>query len=76
MKYLVLMAVLAIAWGVWRKQRRPSPPGQPPAAAPTTASPQDMVACAHCGLHIPRTEALGTDQKPYCCADHQRRGEA
>jgi len=71
MKYLVLLVVLVVGYAWWRNQRMsgtpPSParPGQPPA-------PQDMVACAHCGVHLPRTEALTSGQRSYCCAEHQR----
>jgi uncharacterized protein len=29
-----------------------------------------MVACAHCGVHLPRSEALVQDGKFYCSAAH------
>lgn len=34
-----------------------------------------MVSCAHCGIHIPRGEAI-TDQSgnAYCSSEHARRG--
>jgi uncharacterized protein len=71
MKYLVLLVVLIVGYAWWRGQRMsgttppPARPGQPPA-------PQDMVACARCGVHLPRTEALTSGQRSYCCAEHQR----
>jgi len=33
-----------------------------------------MVACSHCGLHIPRDEAVVTEQQNYCCEEHSRLG--
>lgn len=75
MKYLVLLAVLAIALGVWRsRQPKPEAPARP-TAPPRTPPPQDMVACAHCGLHLPRSEALVGDAGTlYCSPAHRERG--
>jgi len=70
MKYLVLLAVLVVAYIWWRNERRASM--APPAAPRRPAAPQDMVACAHCGVHLPRTEALTSGPHSYCCAEHQR----
>jgi len=33
-----------------------------------------MVACAHCGLHLPRAEALEHAHRHYCCAEHRSAG--
>ena len=72
MKYLLVLIVVAIAIGIWRSRR----PSDPTSAARPMALPQDMLACARCGMHIPQTEALMTGKLAYCCADHQRRGPA
>lgn len=75
MKYLLVLAVVFVAFQIWRARRRV--PAPPPRARGTPASPQDMVACAHCGLHLPRSDALlSPGQQPYCCAEHQRQGPA
>ncbi|WCM87573.1 PP0621 family protein [Acidovorax sp. NCPPB 3576] len=73
MKYLVLLAVLVIAFGVWRNQRRRE---MPPPAAARPALPQAMVSCARCGVHIPRSEALTDSGPSYCSPEHQRQGPA
>ncbi len=39
---------------------------------PTTAGGEDMVRCAQCGLHLPRSESLAADGKSFCGAEHQR----
>ena len=44
--------------------------------APFPALPQDMPACAHCGTHIPKAEALMLGKHAYCCAEHRRLGPA
>ena len=62
MKYLVLLGVLALAYALWRQQRR-SPPPTHRASPPPPAAPQDMVACAHCGVHLPRDEAMTLDTR-------------
>lgn len=70
MKYLVLLLVLAVVYAIWRNKNRPSAPA--PRKTPPLPPPQDMVACQHCGLHLPRSEALTHSQRHYCCAEHQR----
>ncbi|MBP3980189.1 MULTISPECIES: PP0621 family protein [unclassified Acidovorax] len=75
MKYLVLLVVLVVAVGIWRS-RRPTASGAAKAAPRPPALPQDMVACDHCGLHVPRTEALMLGQHAYCCAEHRRQHSA
>jgi uncharacterized protein len=74
MKYLVLLIVLVVAIGFWRNKRESSvavhtPPANPP-------KPQDMVACAHCGLHLPYSDAVVQRGMTYCCAEHLSAGPA
>ncbi|HAU58655.1 MAG TPA: hypothetical protein DCW87_14600 [Comamonadaceae bacterium] len=70
MKYLVLLVVLVLGYAWWRSQRRAESP--PPRRPTPAATPQDMVACAHCGVHLPRSEALTHGPRTYCCAEHQQ----
>lgn len=75
MKFLLVLAVLVVAWLLWRNARqaerreaqdRPAPPRQPAAA------PQDMVACPVCSVHLPRGEAVaGADGRLYCSQEHR-----
>jgi uncharacterized protein len=73
MKYLVLFAVLLVAYLVWRNNRRKAQSGQAPhRAASGTALPQDMVRCSVCSLHLPRAEALaGSHGDLYCSQEHR-----
>jgi len=34
----------------------------------------DMVACNHCGVHIPQDRAIQQDGNYYCCTKHSRLG--
>ncbi len=34
---------------------------------------EDMVRCQECGVNLPRSEALLSQGKTYCCEDHRRR---
>lgn len=72
-KYLIVLAVIAVVYALWRSQR-PTPPGRGAAARKNTATPQDMVRCAQCGLHLPKGEALQRGGHSYCCAAHQDLG--
>ncbi|MFM8865411.1 MAG: PP0621 family protein [Limnohabitans sp.] len=67
MKYLFLAIVALLAWWVWRRARQPRPPQNPPASQ----TPQDMVSCVHCGLHLPHGDAVTGMHGPYCSAAHR-----
>ena len=72
MKYLLLAAVLVVAYLLWRNGRiaerdtRSRPPAPPP------GKPQDMIACPICGVHLPRSDAVpGTNGVLYCSQEHR-----
>ncbi len=75
MKYLVLIVVLVVAIGIWRNNRAAPKERQTGKARPP-ALPQDMVACAHCGVHVPRADALLRGEQVYCSVEHQRLGKS
>jgi len=68
MKFLFLLLVaLVVVWAI--KRSRVNPPSgsdKPPAASPT-----EMVACAHCGIHLPRAEAVSGQKGLYCSTEHR-----
>jgi len=48
---------------------------RPPRAAPSTAqSPEAMVRCAHCGIHMPRSDAVLSQGHTWCSSEHARLG--
>lgn len=80
MKYLLLIALALV--GLWMMRRglgrgpgrarsaKPSPQARPAAqAAP-------ILACRHCGLHLPQNEAvIDADGQAYCSEAHRRAGD-
>lgn len=75
MKYLLVLLVIVIAVGIWRNNRRQEAVERQQARPQPLPSPQTMVACANCGLHLPASDALVDSAKRlYCSADHLRRG--
>jgi uncharacterized protein len=73
MKYLLLIALALVLVWWWRtlaRNRNGANPAQKP--APDKPAPQDMVACSHCGLHLPRAEAIASGQGVYCSDAHRR----
>lgn len=79
MKYLlVLLVVVVAAWMLLRRRERP-PPAAPKtpskSAPPREAGAQAMLACAHCGLHLPPTEAqFDAAGRPFCSEAHRLNG--
>lgn len=43
-------------------------------AAPAMASPEAMVRCAHCGIHMPRSEAMLIGGQTWCSTEHAKLG--
>ncbi|MBF0256989.1 MAG: hypothetical protein HQL47_11165 [Gammaproteobacteria bacterium] len=70
MKTLLILIALALIFFIgrhfWRQRQR----AKAPAAAPTHLT----VRCAHCGLYLPRNEALVDGQHSYCSAEHRNAG--
>ena len=61
MKFLLLLLVLGVAAGAADRARpRPRPARRRPAAQARRCrgEPMPMLACAHCGVHLPQSEAL------------------
>ena len=63
---LVLLVVLAV-WLIRRALRGPRIQDKPPVQG-------DLVACARCGVHLPRAEAREAGGKIYCGEEHARLG--
>jgi uncharacterized protein len=47
----------------------------PPSAAARERSVEDMVKCAHCGVNLPRSEAIYTGGEFYCTPEHKQLGK-
>lgn len=70
MKFLLLIvAVLVLVWLLRGGARRPASP--PPRAERTDAGARPVVACQHCGVHLPRDEALPGRGGVFCGEAHR-----
>jgi len=65
---LILLVVLAV-WLV-RRALRPSIGS----SSPPTVKEGELVRCAHCGVHLPRSEARMEEGALYCSEEHARLG--
>jgi uncharacterized protein len=69
MKYLIWLLVILVAIWAFKRSRRPAKPAEEKTTP--NASPSNMVACAHCGLHLPQEEAVTGTQGLYCSTEHR-----
>jgi uncharacterized protein len=70
MKYLLLIAFVAFVWWIWSKRSRGPRAANPPSARERDA--ERIVACAHCGVHIPESDSVADDRGArFCCAAHR-----
>lgn len=40
----------------------------------TSSEPESMVRCEHCGIHLPRSEAVLSGGRTWCSQEHSRLG--
>lgn len=71
-KILLLLVVGFAVWAVIRNYQRSL--GKPPASAGEKAA-EDMVKCAHCGVNLPRSEAIYSDGDFFCMPEHKQLGK-
>jgi uncharacterized protein len=70
---LVLLIVVALgAWFVLREVRRYRERRDRESETKRFAQ---MVACDHCGTHIPESQAIRVDKRAYCSEAHRRAAE-
>ncbi|AYD66789.1 MAG: PP0621 family protein [Achromobacter sp.] len=50
--------------------------GKAARSAPAPAAPESMVRCAHCGIHLPRSEAVLLNGMTWCSTEHSTLGPA
>ena len=68
-KFLLLLFV-GLLVGFWIAKRFRRRGDGRDAAAPRVD--EDMVRCAQCGVHLPRSEGIVTHGRYYCSVEHQR----
>ena len=79
MKYLLVAAVVGVVlwlmFGMKRRVDRPPPPQQQQRNDPPAGQLPNMVACVHCGVHLPDKDAPhDADGRAYCSDAHRVAG--
>lgn len=75
MKYLLVIAVVAfVVWLLTAKARGTQARRTGEEAAPPTRKPQAMARCAHCGVHLPASDAVIEGASVYCSDAHRQLG--
>ncbi len=74
--FVVLAAVLLLVWLLLGRSRRrgKDSPQAGPTAPPAPGQVEGMVACAHCGVHLPASAALHATGQSYCSSAHRDAG--
>jgi uncharacterized protein len=72
-KFLIVAgAVLLLLWLLFGGRSRGTRRGAPPPSTPPRT--ESMRVCAHCGVHLPASEALLLGGQAYCSAAHRDAG--
>lgn len=71
MKFLFLLTVGLCLWWAWKRSTQAHARQPAPEESATPTVPQDMVACRHCGVHLPQGEAVAGTLGPYCSVAHR-----
>ena len=64
-RLLLLIAIVIVVYWLFRSYRKGNTPARNNPAA------EDMVRCAHCGVHLPKGESIVADGLIFCCAEHR-----
>lgn len=68
-RLLFLAAVAAVVYWLLKSYRERLPKDSP---NENGSAAEDMVRCAHCGVHFPKSEGVLANGKYYCSEAHQR----
>jgi len=63
-RLLFVLAIVAVVYLLFRSYRK-NLSGQDRAVT------EDMVRCAHCGVHLPRGESVRAHGRDFCSVDHR-----
>lgn len=75
MKYLLVILVVVLGGWLLLRQRGGSRGVAAPPKKKAVSGPAAMVACAHCDLRLPQSEALFDPQgRPFCTEAHRLAG--
>ena len=70
-KLLLLIAMGFVVLALFRAYQRSL--GRPPSSTQENTA-EDMVKCAHCGVNLPRSEAIYSGGNFFCTPEHKQLG--
>lgn len=65
-RLILIVAIVALVYWLLSSYRRQTPKQD------ESPNSQDMVSCAYCGIHLPKSESIVANEKYYCCTAHSR----
>jgi len=70
---LLIIAIIAV-WLIIRSliQKNSISLNSKDTPAKAKLEPEKIIACHHCGLHIPLNDAIKSGDKLYCCEEHAK----
>jgi uncharacterized protein len=71
MKYLIVLLVVVVVLWLLLRGKGAKPVAR---AEPAKGLPEAMVQCSHCGIHLPRAEALLDERGAFCTEAHRLAG--
>ncbi len=74
MRFLLIVVVIFAA--IWLLRRALQGAAHRDERARTPPAPGELVSCARCGLHLPRSEAREAEGRLFCSDEHARLGAA
>ena len=69
-RLFILLAVIAVVYWLLKTYRKQSPKQD------VTTTSEDMVRCAQCGMHLPKSESILAGGNFFCSDAHHREYEA
>lgn len=63
-RLFLLIAIAVVVYLLIRSFRKNAPPQDRPVV-------EDMVRCAHCGVHLPKSESILAGGSFFCSAEHR-----
>jgi uncharacterized protein len=63
-RLFLLIAIAVVVYLLIKSYRKNVPKQDNPVA-------EDMVRCAHCGVHLPKSESILAGGNFFCCAEHR-----
>jgi len=75
-RLFILIGIAALFfWVIWRYVRQKINQQPPPSGSDNSPPGEDMVRCAQCGVHLPKSESIVTQGAFFCSEAHRLLGK-